>query len=375
MYIAMNFYDKEVDSPKRIFSLDVLRALAILLVLVCHLISRVWGRENLTAYYFGTLGVEIFFVLSGFLIGRIIIKSFNEEEKFKIKDVKKFWVRRWFRTLPNYYLVLIVSIIIYSLYYNTFILKDLNNLKYFAFIQNLTNPPGSFFSVSWSLAVEEWFYITFPLVLLAISRFIKDKYKTIIYAISIFILSIILLKLFVAILSPSSDFSLFQYTMPLRLDSIGFGILMAIMYNYKNEFWNKNKLRLFVCGSLLFISTSLYYYLVILTKNEGILSRIFFFDILSLSIALLFPFIYYLKRFKNEIISRFITHISLTSYSTYLIHLLVILIIVKLPLRIINKVIISTILIFILTTIQYRFFEKPMTSLRERFSKQPKKTK
>lgn len=137
----MRIYDEEVDNPKRVFSLDVLRAIAILLVLICHLISRVGGKENSTAYYFGTLGVEIFFVLSGFLIGGIIIKIFRESEKFKLKDVKGFWIRRWFRTLPNYYLILIISIIIYSVYYQGFILKDLSNLKYFIFLQNLTSPP------------------------------------------------------------------------------------------------------------------------------------------------------------------------------------------------------------------------------------------
>jgi peptidoglycan/LPS O-acetylase OafA/YrhL len=361
-------YDDEVNNPKRVFSLDTLRALAIILVLVCHLISRI-GSQNSTAYYFGTLGVEIFFVLSGFLIGGIIIKSFNEEDKFKIKKVKNFWVRRWFRTLPNYYLVLIVSIIIYSVYYHSFILKDLSNLRYFIFIQNLTNPPGSFFSVSWSLAVEEWFYLLFPLILLVTSKFVKDKYKTLISAVSIFILSIIILKIVIALSFTNLGFSSFQYMMPLRLDSIGFGILIAIIYSYRKELWDKHKIKLFVIGSILFISTSLYYYLVVLAENEGIIARIFFFDILSLSIAMLFPFLYSLKRFKNKFISRLIVHISLTSYSIYLVHLIIILIVIKLPLSAISKLIISVGAIFIITTIQYRFFEKPMTSMREKFSK------
>ena len=60
----------------------------------------------------GPIGVELFFVLSGFLIGGILIKIFDNTE-FTFADVRRFWIRRWFRTLPNYWLILSINIIIF----------------------------------------------------------------------------------------------------------------------------------------------------------------------------------------------------------------------------------------------------------------------
>ena len=57
-------------------------------------------------------GVELFFVLSGFLIGGILIKTFQKDNSFGIKTISNFWIRRWFRTLPNYDLILILNIIV-----------------------------------------------------------------------------------------------------------------------------------------------------------------------------------------------------------------------------------------------------------------------
>ena len=81
-------------------------------------------------------GVELFFVLSGFLIGGILIRLFEEPKVFGWKELLNFWLRRWFRTLPNYYLVLILNIII--VYFGV-IKEDFSqfNWKFFFFLQNL----------------------------------------------------------------------------------------------------------------------------------------------------------------------------------------------------------------------------------------------
>jgi len=356
-------------TPQRIFSLDFLRALAIILVLVCHLISRVYEKENFLAYYFGTLGVEIFFVLSGFLIGSIIIKIFNEEKTFKPRQIKKFWIRRWFRTLPNYYLVLLISIAIYSIYRGEFLLNNLSNFTYFLFIQNLITPSLSFFSVSWSLAVEEWFYLLFPITLFIFSKFIRDKYKTLLFSTGFFILFVIISKIIVAISFNNLDFSNFQYLMPLRLDSIAIGIFIAIINYYKSNILNENRIKFFIFGATLFFGSSLYYFLFILTNNYGFFAKVFFFDILSISIAFLFPLISTFKKFKNKFLANSIIYLSLISYSVYLIHLIIILVIIQLPLNAFFKITTATLLILIVSYIQYHFFEKPMTSLREKFSR------
>lgn len=368
----INVYDNEVDNPKRLFSLDLLRTIAILLVVVCHLLRLYPAANNFIVNYLGTLGVEIFFVLSGFLIGTILIKKFNETDTFKFSNVREFWIRRWFRTLPNYYFVLIISIIVFSLfYYHEFMLNKLSNLAYFVFLQNsITIHPG-FFPVAWSLAVEEWFYLLFPLWLLAISKLNMNKYKTLLVSILSFMLLDVILRIVVASISPGLSFDeVFRKMMPFRLDSIVIGVLVAFICFYHKSFWDNNKIKLFIIGGLLFLGSSIYfYYDFILNANNTMFTKMFLFNILGLSIALLFPLIYAIPKFKNTSITNLITHISLISYSIYLIHFFIIGGLERTSLGIITKIIISLILIFILSTLQYRFFEKPITAMRERFTK------
>ena len=96
--------------PARNLGLDILRSVAIGLVLVAHALSFFtrWTAFDLNALYYvlGFLGVELFFALSGFLIGRILIETVLSERTWP--SLRRFYVRRWLRTLPPYYLVLAV---------------------------------------------------------------------------------------------------------------------------------------------------------------------------------------------------------------------------------------------------------------------------
>ncbi|MFI5142268.1 MAG: acyltransferase family protein, partial [Bacteroidia bacterium] len=135
---------------KRNLGLDIVRSLAIVLVMLAHS-----GFPNYFGIKFGELGVEIFFVLSGFLIGRILIQDFSLPSN--TKTIIRFWSRRWFRTLPMYYLVIIFTFVVidHSLGWKV--------LVYFFFLQN--NFVGiSLMPISWSLVIEEWFYITVPIL-------------------------------------------------------------------------------------------------------------------------------------------------------------------------------------------------------------------
>jgi peptidoglycan/LPS O-acetylase OafA/YrhL len=85
----------------RVYGLDVFRAVAILFVLIGHSFEnakilpeiKVFGR-------LGIVGVELFFVLSGFLIGSIIMRLIDEKRFHTLGDISAFWKRRWLRTLP-----------------------------------------------------------------------------------------------------------------------------------------------------------------------------------------------------------------------------------------------------------------------------------
>lgn len=97
--------------PGRVFGLDLLRAAAILFVVYMH------GAYELASVLPKSLvqlpimdGVSMFFVLSGFLIGGIILRAF-ETSPPRPRGVGRIWIRRWFRTLPNYFLILTILVV------------------------------------------------------------------------------------------------------------------------------------------------------------------------------------------------------------------------------------------------------------------------
>ena len=139
-------------TKRRIFGLDLLRVFAVIAVIVAHAgYSKIYGIK------YGYVAIESFFVMSGFLIGEMLIREFKGG--FTFSDLKIFWVKRWFRTLPLYYAILLLKFI--------FLNPDeigANVLYYVFFLQN--NFYGvEFFAVSWTLVLEEWFYIIMPLII------------------------------------------------------------------------------------------------------------------------------------------------------------------------------------------------------------------
>ena len=140
-------------------SMDFLRAVAILLVILAHTVLSYGAPAYLAPLQYGGTGVDLFFVLSGWLLG---CQLFKEAQNTSTINVKRFWVRRWMRTLPAYYVVLLFSVA------QRLLTKE--NVEfpfsYFIFTQNYFYPL-EFFSISWSLCVEEQFYLVVaPLILL-----------------------------------------------------------------------------------------------------------------------------------------------------------------------------------------------------------------
>jgi peptidoglycan/LPS O-acetylase OafA/YrhL len=95
----------------RIFGLDLLRFIAIFMVLVGHSMMFVPESIKKVCYRFMLDGVGIFFVLSGFLIGGILIRILNKKNAVTFANLVDFWKRRWMRTLPAYLVVLLFLLI------------------------------------------------------------------------------------------------------------------------------------------------------------------------------------------------------------------------------------------------------------------------
>ena len=158
---------------KRVIGLDIARAAAVLGVLLTHLTIR-WYTPypfmRIALLFIGMMGVELFFVLSGFLIGGILLRQ-AQREPFTLPHVPRFWMRRWFRTLPNYYLFLGLLALLFPN-------PARGQLRFFlVFAQNLFSARSDWFVVSWSLCIEECMYLLLPIVLLLFTRLVRHPQR------------------------------------------------------------------------------------------------------------------------------------------------------------------------------------------------------
>jgi len=300
----------------RIFGLDLLRALAILIVLLVHSSTLVPSYISNFYHYINIDGVCIFFVLSGFLIGNVLIKT-AEKFGFNYKELVNFWVRRWARTLPNFYLFLVLLTILNFFFTKGFPLKVVP--QYLIFSQNLVKGSPGFFGEAWSLSVEEWFYIITPICLFLIIKLLKTSVKTSILIISVtIILFSILLRI---ILNPNPillEMGDYDRIVIMRMDSIMYGVFGAYISFYFQNIWKKYKKIAFVLGLLITIIIKLISLKFVYTERWFFTN--YFYPILCIGILLLLPLLSEYKIKKHTHFTKIITTISLISYSLYLSH-------------------------------------------------------
>lgn len=333
---------------QRNFGLDVVRAISIILVLMAH---RFHFNVEL-----GVVGVQIFFVLSGFLIGQILLKDFKDGGSFS--TLFTFWKRRWYRTLPMYYLMLLVKIIFYGNPYGWKI------IVYFLFLQ--ANFVGiELFPVSWSLVVEEWFYLFLPIAtFIFFAKGIEPK-KFMLFLFG-FILFFLLSRFFWNYFH--KGIIIYQF------DCLLLGVLLALLKLYFQNVYSKlNSLPLFLFGVV---------GIVIFTFILGDMGyvpvydpfkRVVWYFLISLCILCIIPFAE-LSVLINETIMRikplniFFTWTSILTYSIYLIHPEVYSIRFEIP-EICN-IGIQLFVLYFVSYFTYVLYEHPVMSLRDKFSTQ-----
>jgi len=369
----------QIDYNKRIFGLDIMRAIAILCVVFSHalwIIPEMKGHLSDLLSLLGVMGVEIFFVLSGFLIGRIIYKQYVSNN-FSRKSMLYFWIRRWFRTLPNYYLILIVNIAI-VLYIGRSLPDSL--WKYFFFIQNFSSEMDTFFTESWSLPIEEFAYIIGPLMLYLV-LFLKLKIKkSTLFGLCtlVIILFFTITKMFYNNVNTESTMLLWNTNLKAvtlyRIDAIYYGVLAAYFSMLKPEIWYRFRLLFFMIG----IGVFGFINVLIPLKQIYIETNPFFWNVLylpinSVAIVFLLPVLSAIKK-APKIILKPITYISLVSYSMYLLHYSVVLQLLKhfLPTDDLSRIdkgvyiLVYLSITCILSYVLYVIFEKPMMNLRDK---------
>jgi peptidoglycan/LPS O-acetylase OafA/YrhL len=211
------------DALKRLPQLDGLRGVAVSLVVLFHyapnlpVIGYVASR--------GWIGVDLFFVLSGFLIGGIVIDN-RTSENF----VSVFYTRRFLRIFPLYYLLLCFVLLMMSIG----MLEQHELFSYFLYIQNFVSlvkfdPGPTWLQPTWSLAIEEQFYLFLPLAIAIAPKRIGP-----VFIAGILIAASLRAAGYLIPLQNPKLFSLF-FT-PCRADGLFYGVLLALMVR-KVEDW------------------------------------------------------------------------------------------------------------------------------------------
>ena len=369
------FIMRKAEFTNRIFGLDLLRCLAVLMVLTEHGIAAYFDARPFKALilFFAEYGVDLFFVLSGFLIGSIIIKIVNKDEKVTFADIRIFWIRRWFRTLPNYLLFMILYYLL-NLRYAWPVPYD-KLLLYFLFLQNAFKTMPDFYKISWSLTIEEWFYLLLPLILVIVQAILKiNKKNIIVFSTLVLIITCLALRLVLAFATHSTWDEGTRMLMPGRLDSIAMGVCIAILKFYKHNVWYNYKNLMAILGCTILVINSFAFYNTFIQKNHlygNLYMNTFFFTISPIALALLIPWFYYVKLSpKFKAIDYSVTTISLISYSIYLMHPLVRDVLKAKYGHVLNGITLFIMLYlftFIGSYFTYNFFEKQITKLREGF--------
>jgi peptidoglycan/LPS O-acetylase OafA/YrhL len=366
-----NLLKIEVDN-KRIFGLDILRCCAVMFVVIGHSNDLL---PTPIAHYLSYIvldGVAIFFVLSGFLIGGILIKLIDSKQ-VSWSLLINFWIRRWFRTLPNYILVLSILAVFFRIDFGFF-------AKYASFTQNLYKVHPWFFPEAWSLSIEEWFYLIVPFCIFTTIILFKLKpQKAVFYTAIFFLFAITFVRYYKFNVLPYQSFNQtdlylnFKNQVITRLDSIMYGLIGAYLNYYYKAYWLKYKVFLLGAGiGLIILNESL---------EQNYQNNLLYFTVFSSAVGsigtlFLLPFLGdFNPKLKTGFLFNIITKISLVSYSMYLINYTIVRNIIMpsfstLGSNFIGKILsysIFWIITAVLSTLIYKYFEMPLTKIRDKF--------
>jgi peptidoglycan/LPS O-acetylase OafA/YrhL len=346
---------KPVDlCQRRLFGLDLIRAIAIGSVVYVHSAAMLAS----TGHNFLPLwldGVELFFVLSGFLIGGLLIEISEREPTARAWMI--FITRRWMRTLPAYFAVGTVLLAMQShvqqrLYYA---------VLYGTLTQNLIRPmpEDNWFGVSWSLTIEEWFYLLFGAIFLLFARMLGRRGQWL--ALSVFLVLPLMGRLAIPV---QLDFDLYvRKVVVIRLDAIAYGVVLARLYADRSRLFRAWKVA-FIAG----ISILAAVYIWPLSLNIPV-TRAISLSITLIGWALCFPAALRLAQ-PHGFLGDCIVAVSQQSYAIYLIHLTFLTYCERaaanghLPWQLLVPIALSA--TWIVSYLSFRFFERPILAWRPR---------
>lgn len=315
-------------------------------------------------------GVGIFFVLSGFLIGGILIRDFSPTSKSHepARLLLRFWERRWYRTLPAYILILSTIAVLHTA--SGKFPGGMTLLSHYTFTQNLIAPPPYWlFPESWSLSIEEWFYLTLPPTILFSAVFLRISIKK----------TVLTAAILTAALCPSlrawahfsttfpdgnTAYEFFTKSVVFRIDSIAHGVIGAYAAHYHPTFWNRARVSALTAGIFIILIDR---HFLALFDHSYLYAHTASYTVGAIGTLLTLPYLSTLNA-PSEIVGKTVTHIALISYSMYLVNYSLILHVIIPTFFPTSHPYIQYTAFWLLTlgssTLLYFYFEKPMLALR-----------
>ena len=347
-----------------ITGLDGIRAIAVIMVLAYHL--------KLALFKSGFLGVTVFFVLSGYLITGILISEVEEEGTI---DLKNFWLRRIRRLVPAVMSMAVVIIFVSAVVNRVIFTKGckdflasvlgfnnwwqiFNKVSYFE-AAGVPSP----FTHCWSLAIETQFYLIYPLILLGIYKLAKSRgegraKRGLLFAGVTLLLALISVILMIVLFDPQQDASRVYYGTDTRAFSLLFGALLAILWDYRKVPRRLSASVNMVLGSVSFAVLLVMTIAINASSNFWYRGGQFFGTILTVLMV-------YAVSGRKTWLSRFLSNpvlkwIGDRSYSIYLWHYPIILLISKGIKASWWITLIEIVLSVVLAELSYRFIETPI---------------
>ena len=347
-----------------ITGLDGIRAIAVIMVLAYHL--------KLALFKSGFLGVTVFFVLSGYLITGILISEVEEEGTI---DLKNFWLRRIRRLVPAVMSMAVVIIFVSAVVNRVIFTKGckdflasvlgfnnwwqiFNKVSYFE-AAGVPSP----FTHCWSLAIETQFYLIYPLILLGIYKLVKSRgegraKRGLLFVGVTLLLALISVILMIILFDPQQDASRVYYGTDTRAFSLLFGALLAILWEYRMVPRRLSASVNMVLGSVSFAVLLVMTIAINGSSNFWYRGGQFFGTILTVLMV-------YAVSGRKTWLSRFLSNpvlkwIGDRSYSIYLWHYPIILLISKGIKASWWITLIEIVLSVVLAELSYRFIETPI---------------
>jgi len=377
---------KPATASARNPGLDWLRSAAILVVMANHCLIGFYISTGRLAFEgplarisaSAVLSIEWLFVLSGYLIGAMMIRSFERGERWP-HAARDFWLRRWFRTFPNYYLFLVVNAALAA----AGVAHGEFAWSYALFSQNLAWPERIpyFFGEAWSLALDEWFYLVMP-ILVGVLGYRRFGLKTAFVGATCLLIGLPTL----ARMAHPAAMEFFQWdaevrrTTVLHLDATGFGVLAAVVNRWLPEWWRLHRrVKLAVGLALQVLGLALVWGMVETGwANAAVRWLASAFAITAMGLGTFFAMPWLTQAdFRFAPLKWLIDRISLYSYSLYLVHFPLIFIFLYLfPVRADTASLQVALLaaawfacVLALAGLTYHYFEKPVSDIRERFTR------